>query len=142
MQDKNQKTKEYILLLISMMLNTFCTRAVNIIDLSMLKVISQNASASLILLNNITFIDFVAALTFIPILGVMLGRSENQQSSLGVFFKFGIKVIVLTTICCAFIYPIQVYLTVKDEVMRSLILCKSQYINVVIRQVENVVYIA
>ncbi len=122
MHDKNQKTKEYIILLVSMMLNTFCTRVVNIIDLSMLKVVSTDASASLILMNNVTFIDFVAAFTFIPILGVMLSRSENQESSLGVFFKFGVKVIILTTISCAFVYPIQVCLSINDEVLMSLTL--------------------
>ena len=105
-----------------MMLNTFCTRVVNIIDLSMLKVVSTDASASLILMNNVTFIDFVAAFTFIPILGVMLSRSENQESSLGVFFKFGVKVIILTTISCAFVYPIQVCLSINDEVLMSLTL--------------------
>lgn len=107
------------MLLTSMMLNTLCSRIVNIIDLSMLQEVSSTSSASFLLLNNITFIDYVFAMTFIPVLGVILSRSSNEQQDLGRVFKYGIKIIIITSILCGVVYPIQINLSIDNPILKS-----------------------
>ena len=104
-----KRNKTYLTLFASLILATLSTRLINQIDLSMMNQISSKSSSALILINKITFIDFIFAFTFVPVFGVILSKQnkDNYSNSMGILFKYGLLVVVITTILCAVIYPIQ-----------------------------------
>ena len=62
-----KRNKTYLTLFASLILATLSTRLINQIDLSMMNQISSKSSSALILINKITFIDFIFAFTFVPV---------------------------------------------------------------------------
>ena len=75
----------------------------------MMNRISPQSSSALILINKITFIDFIFAFTFVPVFGVILNKQnkDNYTNSMGILLKYGLFIVLITTILCAVIYPIQ-----------------------------------
>ena len=117
--------KYYLSLMLSMMMNTVCARIVDQTDLVMMKRISEDAAASLLSLRSVSFVDFIIALTVVPILGVMLQKSNNQEEKellTGVFAKKFVFCAILTTLFSSILYPTLLFLSVKDESVRSLTL--------------------
>ncbi len=115
----------YLSLVISMMLNTVCTRLVDQTDLAMMNRISENAAAALISVKGISFVDFVVALTAVPIIGVLLRKTDSQEVKerrSGVFCRKFLLCTIATTLFCAVCYPVLVVLSVKDDSLERMCL--------------------
>lgn len=107
------------------MLNTVCSRIVDQTDLIMMKRIGDNCAAALITLKNLTFIDFIVALTFVPIFSVMVRKgssTENKIELLKEYTKKYILIVFATLFMCVLLYPLIINFCVKDIELRKLVL--------------------
>lgn len=113
----------YLSVLCSFMLNTICSRIVDQTDLIMMKKIGEHSAAALITLKNFTFIDFIVALTFVPLFSVMIRKGnsvENKIELLRAYSRKYFQIVTGTFLFCAIFYPVLIRFCVSDLNLRKL----------------------
>ncbi len=120
-----QEEKFYISIMLSLLLNTVCSRFVDQTDLIMIRRLSQDAAAALISVKSISFLDFIIALSVVPIFGILVRKSVNQKEKeihAAQLLKKFLVITALTTVICALAYPALIFFSVKDSDLKSMCL--------------------
>ena len=120
-----QEEKLYISIMMSLLLNTICSRLVDQTDLIMIRRLSQDAAAALISAKSISFLDFIIALSIVPIFGILIRKTESQTEKeilAARLLKFFFIISLITTLICAFVYPLLILFSIKDADLKSMCL--------------------
>lgn len=120
-----QEEQLYLSILLSLFLNTLCSRLVDQTDLIMMRRISEDAAAALLSVKSISFLDFIVALSVVPIFGIFVRKTENQNQKEKIaanLFKKYLIITIFTVLVCTFTYPLLIKISVRDKNLKYICL--------------------